>query len=276
MAQPVHVGPAPGQLRLLLPALTDEQLARYAPPPLLPLVAAARTAARLKLAQLPAPDLSAKFRPFSGAAAAWAAKVSATPQFQAAFDGQRVDFGWISIASLVTYQHWIAPMDALMPMAEDELLTWCLPEAFQTQYGASVSAPVPNRWDVLFETQDPNATFAVGQIPGGPFAFGPQPRLNWAQVATNGALSLLANGNHRAALLACAALSDLPVMRRHVASLAEVLPAEPGAFTLDQVMASRPPMVCDFLNPDLTYDLPSAPRRRLMQVRVEMVEHRLP
>jgi hypothetical protein len=179
----------------------------------------------------------------------------------------------MSIAPLLTYQPWIGPIVAPMPMTEAELLQWCLPETFGMQGQASISGVAPNRWECLFETNDRNAVF--GPISGG-FAFGVQPRLNWVQVATSGDRSLVLNGNHRLALLASAGLTEVPVLHRPLASLKEVVPNEPGVFSYEQVSADRPPMICDFLNPDLTFDVPSPPQRRLMQVRVEMVEHRLP
>jgi hypothetical protein len=274
-AQSIHFGPPKGQQRLLLPWLTDAQLAMYVQPPALPLAAIARATAQAKLAQSAHTTLAASFRPFTGPAAAYAAKIATTPAFQAAFPGQSVEFGWISVAELITFQPCITGTEGLMPMAEEELLAWCLPETFSTQCQLTCTSNVANRWDVLIETHDPNANFAVGAGPGG-IVMGPQPRANWVQVVSSGGLSLVVNGNHRVSFLTGAGVTEIPVMRRQLPSLAEVIPKEPAVFTYDQIIARRPPLVCDFVDASLAYDVPLAPRRRIMQVRVELTEHRLP
>lgn len=211
-----------------------------------------------------------KIEPMGSEHASHLDAVKSSPYFQKVFAGLDSSFGMVDPNDLVVFQHFIQPPKGELPA---DVLRWCLPTEFKTEAQITINGT----HSVVFVTQDHTSIFGINVDPQKGPILGLQPRGNWLQVSRVEGRLVLRNGIHRAVRLAHAGHARIPALVVEYQSMEEVVPADPGFFNANYLRTlERPPLLTDFLNPELAVDIPLEETRRIVAVRLEVSDYRIP
>ncbi len=207
---------------------------------------------------------------------AWVRDLVGTADFQSHYSHVRHDIGYVRIDQLTVYQPFLAPHHEAAPGTAIEILRWCLPQQFQTQVGMRIEGH-----RATFSPTSPGVQVAVVQHPQG-VLITPVGNANWVQIKRlPGDRYVVVNGNHRVASLAASGHSFVPAIISDAPSLDAVVPITPSNhrpwFRPEEIRAfRRPPVIADFLDPRVTLEVPHDGARRVIEVRLDIQEFRVP
>lgn len=223
----------------------------------------ARHASAVKVAScLPVVSLVPLAGPLSAIEDEWASEVSSTMGFLNTFGQQGWRFARVPLAQLVVWQPLVdAPRDDAPPLAnEEEIIKALVPKlATSLVYTTTLSRDEQGTFHALLTSADPNHDVDLTLEDGGAGGLRVRlrPRINIVHaVPINGRLVVL-NGYHRLARLAAAGHVDAPILLLEPGHAASAIADRPGFLPLGLIASiARPPLIPDFMNPDLTVDVP--------------------
>jgi hypothetical protein len=212
---------------------------------------------------LPAVPLAPMFSPLPPGQDAWAKHVTSTPGFLSAFGQQGWQVVRVPLDRLVAWQPIVdATRDGAPPIStDDEIVRAFMPEVATTlAYNATISRDEQGGFHAMLTSDDPNHDLDLSLDDGGAGGLRVRlrPRSNIVHaMLINGRLVVL-NGYNRLVRLAGAGHVEAPIVvleQGHAA--AGPIADRPGFLPLNLVASlPRPPLIPDFLNPDLTLDIP--------------------
>lgn len=212
---------------------------------------------------LPPVPLVPQFSPLSPVEDAWVKHVTSTPAFLNAFGQQGWQVVRVPINQLVMWQATLdAPRDDAPSLSSDEeVIKAFMPEVAQKlDYTTTLSRDEQGGFHAMLTADDPNHDLDLSLEDGGAgglrVRLRPRTNIVHAMVINNRLLVL--NGYHRLARLAASGRTDAPLLVLETGhSAAGALADRPGFFPLKLVLnAPRPPLIPDFLNTDVTIDVP--------------------
>ncbi|HEY1694673.1 MAG TPA: hypothetical protein VGG39_21025 [Polyangiaceae bacterium] len=190
----------------------------------------------------------------------WADHITSTPLFQNAFGQNGWSVGRVPVDRLAVVQPVIDAMHDAVPTTEEEVARWCLPESSTLDYHATLAADSqPRSFHVVLTARHPNQDFDVELQEGGAggVLLRLRPRPNYIAVIHFPHRFIVHNGHHRLAALAAAGVTEVPVIILDAGSIGP-LQDRPGFLPFQLVtQVPRPPLVTDFLDPEVTIDIPS-------------------
>jgi hypothetical protein len=221
-------------------------------------------AAALKAASLlPVVALTPQYTALSTVEEAWTKHVTSTPGFLNSFGQQGWKIARVSLDRLVMWQPVVdAPRDDAPAMStEEEIIKAVMPEvAIAPVYSSTLTRDEQGAFRAVLTSADPNHDIDLTLEEGG--AGGLRVRLRARSnvvhaMPINGRLVVL-NGYHRLARLAAAGYTDAPILLLDPGhNAAGVLADRPGFLPLNLIAnIPRPPLIPDFLNGDLTMEMP--------------------
>lgn len=197
------------------------------------------------------------------------ARLRENPRFEPAFGDRPVRVAEVPLEDLVVFQPAVTWTDDRPPLETEE---WFLPTRGVTR--SQVVQEGPDRFVVM--TTDPNSLLEASVEPGRGITVKMSARENWLQVVEVEGRRILLNGLHRS-------LASWRSGQRRVVALVEAssrreLPsAAPDCFGWDLLLeADRPPVVGDFFEARLVRDWQGPAVRRLLVVKVQADEIRVP
>jgi hypothetical protein len=212
----------------------------------------------MRVSNMPPLSLPPTEAALSSAEQAWADHIAATPMFLNAFGQQGWKIARVPLDRLVIVQPVIDAIHDQVPTSEEEVVKWCLPETSTLDYQASLAADSqPGSFHVILTARHPNQDFDVELVQGGTGGalLGLRPRPNHVSVIRLPNRYVVHNGHHRLAALADAGVAEVPVVILDPAAMGP-LQDRPGflPFAL-AAQHPRPPVISDFLDPDLTIEV---------------------
>ncbi len=229
-----------------------------------------------KLAPIPLDD--GQLRPLDGPDAEWVQSVASTDRFKREIAGPHA-FAWVPIDKLLAFQPLIDEGPPSPGASADEVLRWCLPSEFPKTAADKPQFMANPAWSgprLVLGTRDMNAQLSF-EVRDDGLSLSLVPRGNWLQVAVVGSRLILRNGYHRTCALAAAGHTHVPALVLPMPDLASAIPQSPAFFGADYLQRlPRPPMVMDFLSPDLTVELAHTPQKRVVEIRFDIMEMRIP
>jgi hypothetical protein len=217
-------------------------------------------------------------RLLEGSDAEWAQAVASTERFKREIAGPHM-FAWVPLDKLIAFQPLIDAGQPLPGASADEILRWCLPQDFPKTTADPPQVMANAAWSgprLVLATRDLNAQLSF-DVRDGAVSLSLVPRGNWLQVAAVGSALVLRNGYHRACALAAAGHTHAPALVLPMADLGTAIPNSPAFFRAGYIQGlHRPPLVLDLLSPGLTVDIAHAPQKRVVEIRLDIMDMRIP
>jgi hypothetical protein len=205
----------------------------------------------------------------------WADHISSTPMFSNAFGQQGWAISRVPVDRLAVVQPVIDALYDAVPTMEDEIVRWCLPESSTLDYHATLAPDSqPGSFHVVLTARHPNQDFDVELVEGGVggVLLRLRPRPNYVAVIRLPHRFIVHNGHHRLVALAAAGFEEVPAVVLEAPALGP-LQDRPGFLPFQQVaQVPRPPLVTDFLDPQVTIDTPGRRVGRVHDLRIVHTE----
>lgn len=208
--------------------------------------------------------LTPTYSPLSPIEDAWVKNVTASPRFLTIFGPQGWQVARVALDKIVAWQPVVDAPRASAPALStpEEVVQALLPEiGTKLDYNATVMRDERGDFHAVLAAQDPNHDLDIRIDDGGDgvhLRLRPRPNLVHATLI-NGRLVLL-NGYNRLARLASEGHADAPILILQPGHPAGAVSDRPGFFPLAFIaQAPCPPLICDFVNPDLVIDFPFRP-----------------
>jgi hypothetical protein len=274
--------PQVGHTRLLAAWMTPEHLSLFPNSASTPATQSAfqrgHALARDAVVTLAPADLTPEaVAPITGSdEAVWVEGLVRTAEFQSHYGHLGHEIGYLRIDQLTVYQPFVNPPHEPVPGTPLEVLRWCLPHQFQAQVGLRIDGQ-----RATFTPASPSTGIGIVQHPQG-VLITPVGNANWVQVKRlPNDRYVIVNGNHRIAALAAAGHAKVPAIISDASSLDAIVPITPNShrpwFRPEELRAfRRPPLITDFLEPAVTLEVPHDSSRRVVEVRFDIQEFRIP
>jgi hypothetical protein len=170
----------------------------------------------------------------------------------------------------IDYEYIESLKPELIGKSDTDVINFAIPERVSTQVNVIGDATMKN---ILFVSRDKTITVAPGQVSqstdGTEVKFVLSNSFSAILVANISGRLMLRNGIHRTFLLAKLGLREIPCLVFEEENPAPTQITGYPTFTPATLMQLRPPLLADFLNPDLCLEVPLRRMQKIIKISTE-------
>jgi hypothetical protein len=211
--------------------------------------------------------------------AAYLNEVKESPLFQVISSRQDASFAFVPLDQLVNPLvyidfEYIDSIKPELPSTDDlQVARFALPQTLVSQVKAAAD---PTQRSIIFVSNEKSLTVSPVQVrptPNGTeVTFLVAPNFNMLLVANHSGRLVIRNGIHRAFLLATMGVKVAPcILINDAGPIPNVQMSSYPAFTTSVLALPRPPMLHDFLDPELCLEVPLQRTHKLIRISAEEV-----